>query len=81
MDVEIALSYKTAREAEAVVRAVSPDNVRVPTGLFVRTKRRGKKVMTRITCETTLETFIATIDDLLGAVSVAEKTLLAIKST
>jgi len=75
----IALSYNTVREAEAVARAVSPDNVKVPQGLFVKTTRRGKKVFTVIECETRLQTFMATVDDLLSAVSVVERTLSAIK--
>jgi len=80
VDAEISLSYRTVIEAEAVVRAVSPDNVRVPKGLFVVTERRGKKVLSEVVCETRLETFTATIDDLLSAVSVAEKALSAVRN-
>jgi len=65
--------------AEAVARAVSTDNVKVPKGLFVSTVRRGRKVITKIECETKLQTFVATIDDLLCAVSVAERAVSAIK--
>jgi hypothetical protein len=68
------------REAEAVARAVSPDNVKVPSGLFIKTTRLGKKVFTKIECETKLQTFMATVDDLLSAVSVAERTLSAVKN-
>jgi hypothetical protein len=80
LQAKIALSYKTLREAEAVAKAVSPDNVKVPQGLFIKTMRRGKKVFTRVECETRLETFVATIDDLLSAVSVAERTLSAVRN-
>ena len=73
MEAKIILSYKNEREAEAVAKAVSPDNVKVPHGLFVKTTRRGPKVFTTIECKTKLETFVATIDDLLSCVSVAEK--------
>lgn len=73
MEAKITLSYKNDREAEAVAKAVSPDNVKVPAGLFVKTTRRGCKVFTTIECETKLQTFIATIDDLLSCVSIAEK--------
>jgi len=74
LEAKIKLSYKNEREAEAVAKAVSPDNVEVPLGLLVKTVRRGSKVFTTIECETKLETFIATLDDLLSCVSVAEKT-------
>ena len=73
MEAEIKLSYKNEREAEAVAKAVSPDNVEVPPGLFVKTVRRGPKVFTTVECQTKLQTFIATLDDLLSCVSVAEK--------
>ena len=73
MEAKIKLSYKNEREAEAVAKAVSPDNVEVPPGLFVKTVRRGPKVFTTIECQTKLQTLIATIDDLLSCVSVAEK--------
>lgn len=79
LEAKVVLSFKTIREAEAVAEAVSPDNVKVPQGLFIKTTRRGKRVFTRIECETRLQTFVATIDDLLSAVSVAEKTIFAVK--
>jgi tRNA threonylcarbamoyladenosine modification (KEOPS) complex Pcc1 subunit len=76
---EITLTYKAVKEAEAVAKAVSPDNVKVPPGLSVKTVRRKNKVCTQIECETRLQTFIATIDDLLAHVSVAEKALSVLK--
>ena len=80
MEANINISYKTVKEAKAVADAVAPDNVKVPEGLSVKTSVHGVKVSTKITCETRLETFIATIDDLLSAVSVAEKTVSTVKN-
>jgi len=80
LEAKVVLSYKTIREAEAVAKAVSPDNVKIPQGLFIQTTRRGKLVFTKIECETRLQTFVATIDDLMGAVSVAERALSVVKS-
>ena len=74
MEAEILLSYRNEREAEAVAKAVSPDNVEVPPGLHIETSRKGFDVLTTIECRTRLQTLIATIDDLLACVSVAEKT-------
>ena len=79
MEAEIVLNYKNVREAEAVANAVSPDNLKAPKGLKVKTTRRGNKVVNKIECETKLQTFMATIDDLLSAVSVAERALSATK--
>ena len=74
MEAEIRLSYQNEREAEAVANAVSPDNVEVPSGLYIETVRNGSEVYTKVECQTRLQTLIATIDDLLACVSVAEKT-------
>ena len=74
MEAEIRLSYRNEREAEAVAKAVSPDNVEVPQGLYIETVRNGSTVYTKIECQTRLQTLIATLDDLLACVSVAEKT-------
>lgn len=79
MEAEISLSYKTVREAEAIARAVSPDNVKAPKGLLIKTIRRENQVFTKIICKTRFQTFLATIDDLLSAVTVAERALSAIK--
>jgi tRNA threonylcarbamoyladenosine modification (KEOPS) complex Pcc1 subunit len=79
LEAKIVLKYKTPREAEAVAKAVSPDNRKAPQGLRVETTRRENKVVNKIQCENKLQTFMATIDDLLSAVSVAERTLLAAK--
>ena len=74
MEAEIRLKYKNEREAQAVAQAVSPDNIELPSGLFVKTVRNGSEVLTTVECQTRLQTLIATLDDLLACVSVAEKT-------
>jgi len=73
LEAEIRLSYQNEREAEAVAKAVSPDNVEVPSGLYIETVRNGSDVLTKVKCQTRLQTLIATLDDLLACVSVAEK--------
>jgi len=74
LEAELCLFYKNEREAQAVAQAVSPDNLEVPTGLSIKTTKIGKEVHTTICCQKRLQTLIATIDDLLACVSVAEKT-------
>ncbi|MEM1563123.1 MAG: KEOPS complex subunit Pcc1 [Candidatus Bathyarchaeia archaeon] len=75
MEAEIIISYDDVESAETVAKAVSPDNFKTPPGLSVKTSREEKSVVTRIRCRRKLQTFIATIDDLLFAISLAEKTL------
>lgn len=79
MEAEIRLSYQNEREAEAVAKAVSPDNVEVPSGLYIETVRNGSDVLTKVECQTRLQTLIATVDDLLACVSVAEKSFTVAK--
>ena len=80
MEAEITLNYEKAEIAEAVAKAVSPDNFKTPRGLFIKTTWKKEKVLTKIECKRKLSTFIATIDDLLFCVSTAEKTLRTAKS-
>jgi len=72
---EITLCYGNSAAAKAVARALSPDNLRTPTGLSVRTVQERRQVVTEINCKGKLGTFIATIDDLLSSTTIAEKTL------
>lgn len=80
MKAEITITYKDPSAAEAVAVAVSPDNVGAPRGLIVETKASGPSVRSIIICDKKIETFIATIDDLLSAIQSAEKTLAEISS-
>jgi hypothetical protein len=75
LEATITLEYGDAKTADAIANAVSPDNFKTPTGLFIKTVRKGSRVLTEIKAEGKLATFIATIDDLLFCVSTAEKTL------
>lgn len=79
LEVEIALSYETVTEANAVVDAITPDNVRIPKDLAIKTIRRGRKALTSVECRAGLLTFIATIDDLLEAISIAERSVSAVR--
>ena len=74
METEINLVYNDEREAMAVAEAVSPDNIDVPSQLSIVTIRKGNEVNTKIKLDGRIQTLIATIDDLLACVSVAERT-------
>ncbi len=73
LEAKIRLTYERAQEAKAVAGAVSPDNVKLPSGLIVETTRRGSSVLAIVNCRKGLSTFIATLDDLLSCISVAER--------
>jgi hypothetical protein len=71
----ITLEYSDVKTAEAIAKAISPDNLKAPLGLKITTVIDGCKVVTDIIYEGKLATFTATIDDLLFSASTAEKTL------
>ena len=79
LEAAITSEYDNVKTAEAVAKAVSPDNFKTPVGLQVKTTRQNTKVITTILCESKLATFTATIDDLFFSVSTAEKTLKALE--
>lgn len=75
MEAEITIFYNDAKSAKAIAQAVSPDNFKAPSGLYIKTENKDNSVWTYIKCKKGLQTFIATIDDLLFSISTAEKTL------
>ena len=79
MEATITLEYDDEKTAEAVAEAVSPDNFKTPIGLVVRTVWKNNKVVTEIKADEKIATFLATIDDLLSSVSIAEKALKAVQ--
>lgn len=81
LEAEITICYGDDKTAAAVTDAVSPDNFRAPQGLIIKTLRREKEVSTFIKCGKGFSTFIATIDDLLFSISIAEKTIKTVKKT
>ncbi len=75
MQATVKLEYTDDKTAEAVAKAVSPDNRVTPEGLKIETVQEDAKVVTEIAYEGKLATFTATIDDLLFCASTAEKIL------
>jgi tRNA threonylcarbamoyladenosine modification (KEOPS) complex Pcc1 subunit len=73
------LEYDDARVAKAVAAAVSPDNLKTPSDMSVTTMLNGNAVTTEIDFKGKMETFIATIDDLLFCIAVAEKAINTMK--
>ena len=79
LEAELFLVYDSEQGAEAVVQAVAPDNLKVPIGLKVKTDRNDSSLSAVVCCEKSLETFIATLDDLVACISVAERALGSVK--
>ena len=82
MKARIKLAYKDQRESKAISEAVSPDNIKTPKNLSVKTTSTGRHVETIIRYEgENLMTFQSTIDDLLSCISIAEKAFLTAKGS
>ena len=79
LEARISLEYDDEKVAEAIVKAVSPDNVEYGEMLSVKTFKKGNMVISLVFCKEKIGTFISTIDDLLRCISVAEKTFKVIK--
>jgi hypothetical protein len=80
MEAKIILIYKDKKEADAVSKAISPDNYKTPENLFIETTKIKNRVITTVKYNSEkLMTFQSTIDDLLNCISVAEMTIKTIK--
>jgi len=80
MEARITLSYRSQKYAKAILDAVSPDNIKTPKNLLVKTIRKNNRVSTSIIYEgENIMTFLSTINDFLSCVSAAEKSLSAVK--
>jgi phosphoserine phosphatase len=72
---EATLHYSDARTAEAVAHSVSPDNETPMDGILTKTWNENKLVKIKIVCTTRVETILATLNDLLSCIRIAEDIL------
>ncbi len=79
MQAKIHLSYRYEKTAEAIAKAVSPDNIKTPEGLKISTRKEKNNVITEVQCDGRFVTLAATIDDLLFSASTAERTVKTVK--
>jgi len=80
MKTRLSLTYPDERKAKAILDAISPDNLNLPKDMSINTFVEKNCVITII--EYNGENFLtlqSTIDDLLSCVSVAEKSISALK--
>jgi len=81
MKAKIKVSFSNPREAEAVSRALQPDDAETPSYLKVWTVSKGRYIESDIICQGRLETLISTIDDILSSVVMVKKTLSATRTS
>ena len=74
----IKLSYEDEKTARAIHDAVGPDNENLPEGLRISSSTSGNLLRLEISCEKSLESFWATLDDLLACIQAAERAILSV---
>ena len=79
MKITIKIRHASRKFAESVAKSVSPDNRKAPPNVIVKTRARENITTSLLKCER-LETFIATVDDLLLCMDAAQKTLEEVKT-
>jgi len=78
---KIALRAESPEEAEAIARALNPDNSLAPQGMSLSTRTKGSEVITEIKFSGRVETLMSTIDDLLKCAQAAERVLKSVPKT
>lgn len=81
MKAKIRVSLSNSKEAEAVSKALQPDDAETPSYLKVTTISKGRYIESEIICQGRLETLISTIDDILSSVVMVKKTLSATRTS
>jgi hypothetical protein len=74
----IKIGYDGPEKARAVALALTPDNITSPRGLRIATRNEGPYLEMIVESSLRLETFLATLDDLMRCLQSAERVLEAI---
>jgi len=64
------ISLASAREAQAVMDSLQPDNIMVPQGISIILKTRKNHLLVEISSHVAIETFISTVDEILEHISI-----------
>jgi len=71
----IKIRYRDGETARAVSAAVSPDNIKAPSGITIGTETEGDVLSLSIACSREIGSLVATVDDLLSCVQAAERAI------
>jgi len=70
----VRIRYGDEASAEAVMRAISPDNLKAED-IFIDAVSHGDVLEVRVICGRGVGSLVATLDDILSCISAAEKAL------
>jgi tRNA threonylcarbamoyladenosine modification (KEOPS) complex Pcc1 subunit len=71
-ETSITIEYGGPAEAEAVLRAIAPDNVGAPEGISIDARVEGGALLISVRSSRGLGSLASTLDDLLSCVQAAE---------
>ncbi len=71
---EIILSFNDSPIAARTLQSVSPDNVPLPQGLHIETQLDDNRILISIKCTRGVDSFRATLEDLMSAISLSLRT-------
>ncbi len=72
---ELRVAFCDDRESEGALRSLLPDNEPLPPGLSVEMVVEGRVLVAEIRCERGVDSLLATLDDLLASLNLAERVL------
>lgn len=71
----VTIQYVDQRTAEAVLKAIEPDNMKTPEGVEIEALAAGGVVTINVECSRGIGSLVATLDDLLSCIQAAEAAL------
>lgn len=70
---KLAISLCSPEEASIILSSIGPDNEPLPPGLELSAYTQLSELVIEIGCGRALDSLLATIDDLLGSIGLAER--------
>jgi hypothetical protein len=71
----IEIKFLDKFEMNAIMKALTPDNINFPKGLSMQSFSKGDTLLFKFFCNTEVETLINTVDEVLSHISVAKKVI------
>lgn len=71
----VTIEYRDQRIAEAIIRAIEPDNLTTPDGVKIEAEAKGGAATINVECRRGIGSLVATLDDLLSCIQAAEKAI------
>ncbi|MHA1958885.1 MAG: KEOPS complex subunit Pcc1 [Candidatus Thorarchaeota archaeon] len=74
MTTEIKVTFSEEENAERTLKAISPDNKPVPSGLAIEARTNNKELVIKVLSQRGLDSLRATLEDLMSAIDLSLRT-------